>query len=290
MAAAVSPESSLGDLRRFIRDSLVSKYGEREANAMAKTVMMSLKGWSMAQLLANEDRQAGEYVFNRCREIVRELINDRPLQYILGVTNFYGLDLNITPGVLIPRPETEELVDMIVKENKDSDLRVLDLCTGSGAIALALARNLPFSNVTAIDISPEAVALAQENNARLKTKVKVIKEDIHAFNPDPQSFDIVVSNPPYVGESEKAFMEANVLNYEPHLALFVSEEDPLVFYRRISEIALAGLVPGGRLYLEINPRFAESLKEMLVKAGFVAVEIIRDVHGKYRFAKASVAS
>lgn len=279
---------SLGQLRLALRDALIPKYGEGEAAAMARSTLMTLKDWDLPHLMANEDRPASDFIKARCAEILHDLLNDMPLQYALGSTNFYGFTLKVGPGVLIPRPETAELVDLIVKENEEDDLRVLDLCTGSGAIALALARNLPFSRVTALDISPEAIATTKENADSLKVKLNIIQEDVftHAF--PSRSFDIIVSNPPYVDESEKTDMEANVLNYEPHIALFVPDNDPLRFYKSIAEIAQNSLAEGGKLYFEINPRHAFELASMLKGLGFLDVEILKDSHGKERFAKAQI--
>lgn len=254
---------------------------------MSRLILMHLKGWDLSHLLAFEEREAGEFIKARSGEIVADLLADIPLQYILGETRFYGLDLKVRPGVLIPRPETEELVDLIVKENQKADLRVLDLCTGSGAIAVALSRNLPFADITAIDISPTAVEVAKENAANLKTRINISRQDIFDLLLAPGSFDIIVSNPPYVDESEKAEMEANVVDHEPHEALFVPDDNPLLFYRRIAELAGEALTAGGRLYLEINPRHAADLRDMLIRYGFDNVAILKDIHGRERFATAT---
>lgn len=277
---------SLEEVRRALRFALQPKYGDREATAMARTALMSLKGWNLSELMANEDRLASDYILGRSEEILKQLLADMPLQYALGETHFHGLTLKVRPGVLIPRPETEELVDIIVKENPQSDLRVLDLCTGSGAIALALARSLPFSQVDAVDIAPEAIEIARENAASLKTDIKITQGDVFSLSLPSGYYDIIVSNPPYIDESERKDMEANVLSYEPHLALFVSDDDPLKFYRRISSMAREALVDGGRLYFEINPRHARELKSCLEEDGFTEVEILKDIHGKDRFATA----
>lgn len=281
---------SLANVRTTLRRALSPKYGEREASAMARSILMNLKGWNLTTLIANEDRPASEFIRERASEIFDQLMNDVPLQYALGETTFYGLKISVKPGVLIPRPETEELVDLIVKENPGSDLSVLDLCTGSGAIALALARNLPFSKVEAVDISPRAIAIASDNASALKTRINILQADVFTLSLPDAAFDIIVSNPPYIAESEKKDMERNVLDYEPHQALFVSDEDPLVFYRRISRLARTSLKSGGHLYFEINPIYASSLREMLEDYGFTDIRIIKDVHGKDRFAVAKNAS
>ena len=279
--------ATLADIRRTLQQALAAKYGEREATAMSRAVLMQLKGWDLTRLLANEDREASDFIKGRSQEIFSLLMKDVPLQYALGETNFYGLKLKVAPGVLIPRPETEELVDLIVKENKRSDLEVLDLCTGSGAIAIALARNLPFSRVEAVDISPEAIRIAGENIADLKVNVKLRKDDVFTLTLPSSNYDIIVSNPPYVAESEKPDMEHNVLDYEPHEALFVKDDNPLVFYKRIADLAVKALVPDGKLYFEINPLFANPLNHLLEDLGFRDIRIIKDIHGKDRFAAAN---
>lgn len=282
---------TISDIRIRLRETLKPKYGEREATAMARIILMHLKRWDFPTLLANEEREASDYIVNRSEEILAQLLKGMPLQYALGETLFYGLTLSVAPGVLIPRPETEELVDIIVSDNDmRRDLRVLDLCTGSGAIALALARNLPFSSVDAVDISPDAVALARKNADALKIKLNISRGDVFTLSLHDDEFDIIVSNPPYVDESEKAEMEENVLDYEPHEALFVPDSDSLMFYRRITALASRALKSWGKLYFEINPRHASELMEMLRKEGFEDIEIIKDIHGKDRFAKAVKAN
>lgn len=276
----------LSDVRTALRSALTEKYGEREASAMARIILTKLKNWDFTTLLANETREASEYIVNRCDEILKQLLSDVPIQYALGETTFYGLSLAVRPGVLIPRPETEELVDIIVKENQIPDLRVLDICTGSGAIALALARNLPFSKIDALDISEDAVAIANENAKRLKTDIEIVQGDVFDYIFPDNEYDVIVSNPPYVDESEKVQMERNVVDYEPAIALFVPDENPLVFYKRIAEIGRTALKDGGKLYLEINPRHSAELKALLERSGYRDIELLRDVHGKCRFAEA----
>lgn len=277
-------EKTIDDVRRELRAALTAKYGEGEASAMADIIIMHLKGWSRAQMLADGNREASDYIKNRSAEILRDLLRDRPLQYILGETAFYGLKLKVGEGVLIPRPETEELVDLIVKANRRADLRVLDICTGSGAIALALARNLPFAKVEAIDISPKAIEYARENAQNLKVRLTLEQADVFSLSLPQGAYDIIVSNPPYVGESEKNGMEPNVIDYEPHEALFVPDADPLRFYRRIAEISRDALRPGGMLYFEINPLHEVELAGMLKSLGYSDVEVLKDIHEKPRFA------
>ena len=277
---------TIAEIRQNLRDVLIPKYGEREATAMSRMVIMSLKRWNMAQMLADEGREASDFIINRVNEIREQLLDDMPIQYSLGEAYFYGLTLKVKPGVLIPRPETEELVDLIVKENKESDLKVLDVGCGSGAIAVALARNLPFSKVTALDVSPVAVEVTKSNAEALKAKIRVLQCDIFTDEFPHETFDIIVSNPPYIDMSERSEMERNVLEYEPAEALFVPDADPLIFYKRIIAVGEKVLLSGGRLYFEINPRHAPQLRDLLEKEGFTEVEIVKDIHGKERFAKA----
>ena len=277
---------TIAEIRQNLRDVLIPKYGEREATAMSRMVIMSLKRWNMAQMLADEGREASDFIINRVNEIREQLLDDMPIQYSLGEAYFYGLTLKVKPGVLIPRPETEELVDLIVKENKESDLKVLDVGCGSGAIAVALARNLPFSKVTALDVSPVAVEVTKSNAEALKAKIRVLQCDIFTDEFPHETFDIIVSNPPYIDMSERSEMERNVLEYEPAEALFVPDADPLIFYKRIIAVGEKVLHSGGRLYFEINPRHALQLRDLLEKEGFTEVEIVKDIHGKERFAKA----
>lgn len=238
-------------------------------------------------MLIHQQDELSDYIKSKIDEILKRLLNWEPIQYITGEAQFHGMNLQVAPGVLIPRPETEELVDIIIDENKGrEDLRILDLCTGSGCIAIALARNLPFSQVTAIDISDEALKIANANAKNLKVKIKFEKADIYYYNPSSK-FDIIVSNPPYVMDHEAMIMSKNVLNFEPHEALFVRDEEPLVFYSRIIDIASQVLVEGGRLYLEINPLTAKELEKLVMDNKFNDVKIIRDSFGKNRFLRAT---
>lgn len=274
---------TIGELAASARRKLSATYGAGEGAAMVRLIFHSLKGWNNTQLIINSDLPASPFVIGQINKILDRLEKQEPIQYILGEAYFYGMDLRVTPDVLIPRPETEELVDLIVKENDASDLRILDVGTGSGAIAIALARNLPFSVVSAIDISAEALKVAKQNAENLHAKIRFIHQDIFNFSPPEDSYDIIVSNPPYIDESEKSGMETNVLDYEPHKALFVPDDNPLIFYKRITLIAEQSLRHSGKLYFEINPLHAEQLKSYIMHRGFENVNLINDIHGKCRF-------
>lgn len=271
-----------------LRTDLIPIYGKGESDAIIRLIFHYLKGWNLTDMLIHQDDELSPFMKDEIDKILARLLKMEPIQYITGEARFHGMDLVVRPGVLIPRPETDELVDIIIDENKDrEDLSVLDVCTGSGCIAIALARNLPFSKVTALDFSKEAIAVALENVQKTKTHVRIIEQDI--FNWDPaEKYDIIVSNPPYVLDSEALTMEKNVLDYEPHEALFVRDDNPLAYYRRIAEIAKKALENNGKLYFEINPLKAVELEEMLKKMGFEKVETYRDSYGKLRFLKAEL--
>lgn len=272
-----------------MRRRLEPIYGKDESRAMIREIFRILKGWDATEFIIRltDDYPLSDYIRSKIEDILGRLERHEPLQYILGEAHFYGLDLHVEPGVLIPRPETEELVRVIAADNPSSDLRVVDLGTGSGAIAIALSRYMSFPEITAIDLSPKAIEVATDNVKALKCNgIRVVQGDMTKWSPESASLDVVVSNPPYVDESEKAGMEANVRDYEPAEALFVPDSDPLKFYRAIAPEALEGLKPGGRLYFEINPRHADELKAMLAHDGFTNVELWRDAQGAYRYIKA----
>jgi len=221
-----------------------------------------------------------------------------PIQYVLGRACFCGRSFAVAPGVLIPRPETEELCRLIIDTHPSESLNILDIGTGSGCIAITLALEMPDAEVEAVDISPEALAIAGANAARLGAKVSFHQYDILSEDspplgrgrgwgaPSTPKYDIIVSNPPYICERERADMERNVLDYEPHTALFVPDDDPLLFYRTIGQKALTMLVPGGILCFEINPLYCDQLIELLRSQGYCEVETVSDSFGKRRFVTA----
>ncbi len=278
---------TLSDLIASARRRLTPHYGEREAQALVRVMMEGLKGYTTVDLVVKAQDSVSEYLQSKADTVVERLLADEPIQYIFSSARFYGRNLRVPPDVLIPRPETEELVDLIVRQNASrSDLRVLDIATGSGCIAIALARNLPFSVVDAIDISPKAIDVARDNAATLKARIAFQVADILTLTPPSEVYDIIVSNPPYIAESEKASMSPNVLLHEPAEALYVPDGDPLRFYHAISAYALKALKPGGSLYLEINPLFADTLASYLSKNGWTDVNLWRDIHARYRMASA----
>ena len=282
--------TSLREVLARTRALLLPKYGEGETRALQRFMVEQLKGWTPVDLAIRQDDLVSDFILGKVNDTVNRLLHDEPIQQIFGCVDFYGLKLKVTRDTLVPRPETAELVDIIVRENDGRDLRVLDAGTGSGCIAVALALNLKFPEVTAIDISDGALAVARENARQLHVNVDFRKADIIAL---PESlpgmqFDIIVSNPPYIAESEKPSLEANVLDYEPATALFVPDSDPLRFYNAILRAAATDmLVPGGRIYFEINPLFASKLLDNARQAGFADAAVLRDSEGRNRFLTAS---
>lgn len=258
-------------------------YGDSEARWLFRTIMEHLKGWNQVELALRADKEVSDFIVGRVDEAVGRLLEGEPVQYIYGDTYWYGMTLKVSPAVLIPRPETEELVDIIVKNNPKSDLKVLDICTGSGCIAVALARSLNFPEVSGIDISDDALAIASANADALKVKVNFSKADALSLPEIENTFDIIVSNPPYVLESEKSGMDKNVLDHEPHIALFVPDNDGLKFYKAIALYAKRALTDKGRLYFEINPLTAGQLKSWMEGEGWNDVELLTDMYGKTRF-------
>lgn len=268
-----------------VRAALTPHYGADEADAMARVIFEEMLHRSIVDIVLRKDTIISGFMRDKLMKVVSRLLDDEPLQYILGKTRFYGNELVVTPAVLIPRPETEELVDIIVKDWGDrSDLAVLDICTGSGCIAVSLARTLKFADVSAVDLSPEAITVAKENAARLKVSVDFRRADALALTSNSDDrYDIIVSNPPYVTEREKCAMAPNVLEYEPHMALFVPDDDPLRFYHAIGHYACSALKPDGMLYFEINPLFVDDLKKMLADMGLRDVISLADMTGRQRF-------
>ncbi len=269
------------------RRRIVPLYGNGEADAMLRLVWSHVRGWEPVDVVLHRDDEVGVSTVESIFSIAGRLEKHEPLQYILGEANFFGLRLKVNRDTLIPRPETEGLVQLILDDfGSRSDLRVVDIGTGSGAIALALARNLPFAKVTAIDISDGALNVARENARRLRCDVRFVKADILADRRLDGRYDIVVSNPPYVLDSERKGMDPNVLDYEPDSAIFAPEADPVEFYRVISKAAAEALTDGGGLYFELNPLTAEEVRRIVEADGFRDVDLQRDIHGRIRFLRA----
>lgn len=278
---------TIKNIRNYISGELKGIYPPTEAESIINLVLESVSGLKKHDLLSGNDILLTPETINKLTNICQELKTGKPVQYVLGETTFYGCKIKVNNHTMIPRQETEELADMIVKENRNFKGRILDICTGSGCIAIALAKNIPGAKITALDISEEALSVARENAKLNHADVSFILADI--LNPDlivADSSDIIVSNPPYVMESEKKYMHINVLNFEPHSAIFVPDSDPLVYYKAIISFAEKQLNPAGWLWFEINEAMGPEIAGLLQKAGYVGINILRDINGKDRFIKA----
>ena len=278
---------TLGQMIAVVRTRLRDQYPPGEVEGFIKIIFRELLGYETVDILLHKDTELPDFIVTKTTKVVDQLRENRPIQYIFGKAWFHGHEFSVDASTLIPRPETEELVDLIIDKNRGSDLRVLDIGTGSGCIAVSLALGLRFPTVDAIDISDRALSVARGNASRLRARVDFRRDDILTAKPDDSRYDIIVSNPPYIADSELRSMAANVVDYEPHSALFVPDSDPLRFYRAITAYARRALADGGRLYFEINSRFPDEMRALLLEYGFVDIDIRRDMQGLYRFASAT---
>lgn len=277
------------ELVTHIRTAIASVYDEPEASAIAFALAGHVLNLSRMELSMQRHDLISHEVEEKTDKLIERLLTHEPLQYVLGTAHFYGLDLSVTPAVLIPRPETEELVSYIIKENQYAkQLHILDIGTGSGCIAIALGEILDTAFVFGLDVSEAALEVAHRNSLKYGQNVQWLQADIFEdkIKIPAHSLDIVVSNPPYVLETEKLQMRRNVLDHEPHLALFVPDTDPLLYYKRIAEVGQKLLKPGGKLYFEINEQFADDLVEMLQKQKYKEVKASKDIFDKDRFVSA----
>ena len=271
--------------------SLTPLYDAGEAQAIVRTVLDVEYGMTLTDIICGKVNELSSDEERILEEIIARLQNGEPVQYVLGEADFAGRTFHVEPGVLIPRPETAELCQWIEEEvsslEADERKQILDICTGSGCIAITLGLNIPNSEVTGWDISEDALRIAQGNVEMLKAgNVRIEYQDALMLPKTAETADIIVSNPPYICEKEKADMEKNVLEHEPSIALFVPDEDPLKFYRAIAEYASSALKSEGALYFEINPIYEKETREMLEELGFKDIETKEDAFGKKRMMKA----
>lgn len=277
------------ELISYLKEKLTSIYPAEEAENIAFLTLEHLYQVTKIDVALNTPITISD---NRIDPFLQRLLTHEPIQHVIGSTEFYGLTFEVSNDVLIPRPETEELIDWIVFDYKDSqNLAIIDYCTGSGCIAICLAKELN-ATIEAHEISDKALNIARKNIENNEVNVSLHATDvldILDINAVANSYDIIVSNPPYVLDSEKREMHQNVLKYDPHLALFVDNENPLIFYKRLASLALIQLKKGGRLYFEINERFGRELKKLLSPLGFDDIQIRKDLRGKDRMLRATKA-
>lgn len=261
--------------------SKLSIYEKQEAESLVSWLLEHHLGWRRTQILD----EAEEATFpSKIFEDFERLKTGEPIQYIMGKGPFYGRDFLVSPATLIPRNETEELVHLIIKENPKAGLKILDIGTGTGCIPISLALEMKAPKVFAIDISEEALKIAIQNAEVLGAKVTFSTIDILTQTPEVSELDILVSNPPYIPEREKTDMHRNVLDFEPELALFVSNDDPLIFYKTIADKGKQLLKSGGKLYFEINEKYGVEVAELMNNMGYSEVKVLQDLNGKERIA------
>ena len=274
------------DYRTYFIETLLPVYDAGEVESFFYLILENKHQLKRVDLALQPNLKFTTLEIELWNAIQEKLQKQIPVQYILGTTSFYGLDFMVNENVLIPRPETEELVEWIVNENlnieKLKDLKILDIGTGSGCIAISLAKNLPNAQVFAIDVSDKALATAQKNAESNEVKVTFLEKNILETFDLEQEFDIIVSNPPYVRNLEKVEINKNVLEYEPHLALFVEDDDALIFYKKIAQLAQKNLVENGSLYFEINQYLGKEMILLLEEMQFKNIELKKDIYGNDR--------
>lgn len=277
---------TIKDIRSYLIRELEGIYPEPEINAIANIIIKSVFDLANLHHIYISDQVVNNVQAGIIINICSELITGKPIQYVLGETTFYDCIIRLNSATMIPRPETEELVDLIIRENRGYTGNIIDFGTGSGCIAVALAANLPGAVVTGTDISVEALGIAAENAMLNKVKVSFLKDDIFSF--DPLIFNkagIIVCNPPYIRNSEKHLMNKNVLEFEPHTALFVTDSDPLVYYNAVLNKAIKILAAGGKCYFEINEAMGKSVASLLKSFRYTDIQIVKDINGKERIIK-----
>jgi len=274
--------------KKLIYDNLSPFYCKQEIESFIKLIFEKVLGLSKLQVHLNQHLKISGANLTQIKEIINRLIQFEPIQYILGETEFYGLTFKVNSAVLIPRPETEELVDWIIKDCHLLNPTILDIGTGSGCIPISLVKNLPGALAEGWDISYEALKVAKMNAVINQVNINFHYADIlkPSFPFQKEKYDIIVSNPPYITTSEQLSMLKNVIDYEPHIALFVPETDSLIFYRAITDIAINQLKSGGNLYFEINERFGNETADLLALKGFRNIILRKDINGRERMIRA----
>ena len=278
------PSNRVRDIERYYLTELRTLYPEEELRMFVYMLFEAFLGWDKTHFLLHRDDTINQSDLLRLHWAAEDLKRHRPIQHIIGYTHFCGLRIDVSPDVLIPRPETEEIVTRLLQTPDFAPATVLDLCTGSGCIAIALKHHFPAADVTAVDLSPAALAMAQQNARQNNTDINFKQIDL--LNPKQltlltNSYDLIISNPPYIMERERTAMQRNVLDYDPAMALFVPDSDPLLFYRVIGQFAASYLNPGGLLVVEINQGLADECAHLLHESGF-STRLNHDFRGNPR--------
>jgi release factor glutamine methyltransferase len=281
---------TIKSIQNLFKEELKAVYPQREIESVTYILLEHLLNYSKIEIQLNKNEKIEQNIFDRIGKALRDLKKSVPIQYVIGETEFYDLIFKVNEHTLIPRQETEELVHAIINKNRIISPKILDIGTGSGCIPIVLAHNITGANISSVDVSDGAIAIAKANAQLNQVKVDFYHRDFlkwedYSWDKD---FDIIVSNPPYVKESEKELMANNVLAYEPHTALFVDDNDPLIFYRRIAEFAKKHLKKGGKLYFEINESLGQEMVELQESLGFSSVQLTKDLNGRDRMTSAEL--
>ncbi|MDE5422972.1 peptide chain release factor N(5)-glutamine methyltransferase [Ancylomarina sp. DW003] len=286
----MNSDYTIKSVQSLFREELKAIYPQREIENITYILLEYLLKYSKIEIQLNKGEKIKQNNLEDILKALEDLKSSVPIQYVIGETEFYDLVFKVNQHTLIPRQETEELVHAIINDNKVEEPNILDIGTGSGCIPIVLAHNIAGANVSSVDISEGAIVIAKENavlnNVTINFHLRnFLKWEKYSWE---KSFDIIVSNPPYVKESEKELMEKNVLAYEPHTALFVDDNDPLIFYRRIAEFAKTHLKKGGKLYFEINEALGREMMELLENLGFSSIKVMKDLNGRDRMTSAEL--
>lgn len=277
---------TIQDIYKYLDKELEGLYPFTEIRSISSIIIKTLFNTGKLLSIRNPDQKVSLSKSRRIEEIGNELKKGKPIQYIFGETVFYGCRIKVDNNTLIPRQETEELVDLVIRENKGFDGKIMDIGTGSGCIAIALSRNLPDADVIATDNSPGALRIAKKNAMINNAGIGFLRDDI--LDPRLENIPhvrIIVSNPPYVRESEKRYMHMNIIDFEPHDALFVPDNDPLIYYRSILNLSDTHLLKNGKIYFEINEAMGNEMVTMMKSKGYTSVCVIKDLNGKDRIIK-----
>lgn len=286
--ATKNMQLTIQQIHNQFKNKLKKQYSKSEIQQLLFIIFEKLIGITKIQVIANPNTPMSNDQNVKISNAMNRLLQNEPIQYIVGETEFYDLTFAVNSSVLIPRPETEELVYWILENYNNPNQKILDIGTGSGCIAITLCKNMKEPEVFALDISSASLEVAKINSAKNNTSIHFIETNIlnANFSDLPTELDILISNPPYIKDSEKVLMKANVLDYEPEMALFVNDNDPLIFYRKIAELGKTNLKKNGMLFFEINEASGKEIETLLAKLDYSFIELKKDLYGKYRMIKA----